>query len=131
MALSRRHGFTFHLYFDPEGMLWFEAHRDRDGAVLEFSRIDDTDVGIGIDDAVDRWIAGQLEEQFDHVSIETCRCCGQRCQQAQLTDDGIDPRDEVAYRFDLCPTCADRFRTQNPWIVEYDGTTPYDDNEDW
>jgi len=95
MTLSRRYGLTFHLYFDPEGMLWFEVHRDRDGAILEFSKVDQVD--LGLHEAIDLWMQHQLEEQFSHITVESCRCCGKPRQQ---------------------PKCADRFRLQNPWLEE-------------
>ncbi|MEY4174109.1 MAG: hypothetical protein RI900_1274 [Actinomycetota bacterium] len=128
MALSQRHGFTFHLYFDPEGLLWFEVHRDRDGAVVEFGTVDDT--GVTLDGVIDQWITSQLEDQFSHIDVKPCRSCQLPCQQPRCDEDGIDARDELAWRFDLCPTCADRLRIQNPWLSEY-YTPSEDENEDW
>lgn len=129
MTLSRRYGLTFHLYFDPEGMLWFEVHRDRDGAILEFSKVDQVD--LGLHEAIDLWMQHQLEEQFSHITVESCRCCGKPRQQPKYGPDGIDPRDELAYRFDLCPICADRFRLQNPWLEEDEEIEDCDEYGDW
>lgn len=128
MTLSRRHGLTFHLYFDPEGLLWFEVHRERDGAVLEFLPVDDLDATI--DGVIDRWIESQLENQFSHIEVTRCRSCQLPCQQPRHGEDGIDARDELAWRFDICPTCADRLRTQHPWLDDYPAASE-DETEDW
>lgn len=130
MALSTRHGFTFHLYFDPEGLLWFEVHRNRDGAVLQFTS--EVDTGISLDEAADRWIAEQLEDQFSHLSVVQCRSCRQPCQQLRYTENCLDPSARIAWRFDLCHGCADRFRAQNPWILDDEDDDADDcDSEDW
>lgn len=128
MTLSRRHGLTFHLYFDPEGTLWFEVHRDRDGAVLDFQPIADTEMTL--ETATDHWIAHHLEEHFSDIEVEPCRSCKSPCQRPRYTENGIDERDELAWRFDLCPTCADRLRTQHPWLDNYLNPAE-DETEDW
>jgi len=132
MALSRRHGFTFHLYYDPEGDLWFEVHRDRDDAVVEFSKV--PDAGLTTEEVVDHWITNQLEDQFSDITLRKCRACGRACQEPRYIDNEMDPRDEIAWRFDLCPTCADRLRSQHPWLEldrNDDEESEYGRFDDW
>jgi hypothetical protein len=128
MNPARRHGLTFSLHLDPDGPVWLEVLRDRDGAILEFAKL--TDPTLTLEAAVDGWLSDQLEEMYSHIEIEHCRACNTPYQQRPFSDE-FSPRDELAWRFDLCIPCAERLAIQNPWLERQPDLDHEEDTEDW